>query len=227
MFARIAGTYDLLNHLLSAGIDRRWRRRAVAKALEGPCGVVVDACTGTGDLGLEFARHGARVVGVDFTPEMLARALPKRRRVASPTCFVHGDAQELPVRGESADVACVAFGIRNVEDRARAFGELLRVLRPGGLLLVLEFSRPPGRALGSLYGLYFERLLPGVGKLFSRDDDAYSYLVRTVNAWPSPIALQAELETLGLEDCGHELLTGGIACLHWGRRPLAPVVPRA
>ncbi len=219
MFARIAGTYDLLNHTLSLGIDRRWRRRVVDRAgdLEGR--LVVDACCGTGDLGVEFARRGARVVGVDFTPEMLGHALPKGACLEAPTVFAHGDALVLPVASGCADVVSVAFGIRNVADRRVAMREMLRVLKPGGRCFVLEFTQPPGPIFGGLYRLYFTRLLPGFGNLVSRDDDAYGYLARTVMAWPSPERLQAELEEEGFEGCGHELLTRGIACLHWGRKP--------
>lgn len=219
MFARIAGSYDFLNHALSAGIDRRWRRRAVERAGSSANGLVVDACCGTGDLGLEFARRGARVVGVDFTPEMLRHALPKRRELASAALFAHGDALFLPVRSDAADVACVAFGIRNVADRHEALRELKRVLRPGGRVLVLEFSKPPGAIIGPLYRLYFTQLLPRLGNLFSRDDDAYSYLARTVMEWPSPGELQTEMEAEGFTDCGFELLTRGICCLHWGTLP--------
>lgn len=222
MFAKIAGSYDFLNHLLSAGIDRRWRRRVVERAGELRGGTVVDACCGTGDLGLEFAKSGAQVIGVDFTPEMLVRALPKGRKRSARAVFAHGDALQLPVADGTADVSCVAFGIRNVADRLQGFRELARVVRPGGRVLVLEFSQPPGRIFGGLYRFYFTRLLPTFGNLVSRDDDAYSYLARTVMAWPSPDSLQAELEALGLVDCGYELLTGGIACLHWGTVSASP-----
>lgn len=221
MFARIAGSYDFLNHALSAGIDRRWRRRVVERAGETAGEVVIDACCGTGDLGLEFARSGATVVGVDFTPEMLQCALPKQGRVESPTLFTNGDALLLPIGSASADIACVGFGIRNVASRATALEEMKRVLRPGGRVLVLEFSQPPGVVFGSLYRFYFTKVLPNLGKLWSRDDDAYAYLARTVMAWPSPGELQAEMEAVGLVDCGFELLTRGIACLHWGKLPEA------
>lgn len=220
MFARIAGSYDFLNHALSAGVDRRWRRRAVERAGAAASGLVVDACCGTGDLGLEFARRGARVVGVDFTPEMLRHALPKRRELRTPTLFAHGDALSLPVASGVADVACVAFGIRNVADRIEALREMKRVLRPGGRILVLEFSQPPGAVFGPLYRFYFTQVLPRFGNLCSRDDDAYTYLARTVMAWPSPAELQAEMESEGFADCGFELLTRGICCLHWGTLPV-------
>jgi len=219
MFARIAGSYDFLNHFLSAGIDRRWRRRVVRRAGSLARGTVVDACCGTGDLGLEFARGGARICGVDFTPEMLRQALPKRGDQASRTIFAHGDALALPVADGVADISCVAFGIRNVADRIRGLEELARVVRPGGRVLILEFSQPPGAIFGAIYRFYFTRLLPLVGNIFSRDDDAYSYLARTVMAWPSPQELRAEMEASGMVDCGFELFSRGIACLHWGSIP--------
>ena len=218
MFSRIAGSYDLLNRSLSLGIDQRWRRRtvALAGALDGR--EVVDVCCGTGDLAVLFAERGAQVVGVDFTPEMLARAVPKGRR-AGHTLFVHGDAMCLPIPDASADVASVAFGIRNVADRRGGLAEMARVVRPGGLVIVLEFTTPPGKLFGALYRFYFTQLLPKLGGIISGDGDAYSYLPRTVLAWPSPDEFQAEFEELGLTGCGHEMLTRGIACLHWGRVP--------
>jgi len=219
MFARIAGTYDVLNHTLSLGIDRRWRRRVVERAGELDGRLVVDACCGTGDLGIEFAKRGARVVGVDFTPEMLRFALPKGDRVVSSTVFAHGDALVLPVASGCADVVSVAFGIRNVADRRVAMREMKRVLKPGGQAFILEFTQPPGAIFGGLYRFYFTKLLPGFGNLVARDNDAYAYLARTVMAWPKPARLQAELEEEGFEGCGHELFTRGIACLHWGRVP--------
>lgn len=227
MFARIAGVYDLLNRMLSLGIDRRWRRAMLAVAGPVDGRVVVDACCGTGDVAFEFARAGARVVGVDFTPEMLTRAHAKSAvtspRAATPlhgtTIFAHGDALALPVQSSSADLCTNAFGIRNVADRRAGIREMSRVLRPGGRVVILEFTMPPGRVLGALYRFYFTRVLPLVGRIVSRDGEAYAYLPRTVLAWPSPTELQRELEGEGLVECGHQLLTRGIACLHWGRVP--------
>lgn len=218
MFGRIAGRYDLLNRVLSLGIDRRWRARAVREA--GPLAgrLVVDACCGTGDLSLAFARAGAEVVGVDFTPEMLRRAQPKAQRGELRGLFVHGDALRLPLDSGCADVASVAFGVRNLADPDAGLRELARVLKPGGRLLVLEFSPPPRGALGALYRLYFTRLLPWIGGFVSGDREAYRYLPRTVAAWPEAGEFQRRLEALGLVECGYEPLTGGIATLHWGRR---------
>jgi demethylmenaquinone methyltransferase/2-methoxy-6-polyprenyl-1,4-benzoquinol methylase len=217
MFARIAGSYDLLNRVLSLGIDRRWRQAAVRQAGEVEGRVVVDACSGTGDLALAFRDAGARVVGVDFTREMLVHAVTKDR--GGEVAFAQGDALRLPVADGSADVASVAFGIRNVADRKRGLEELMRVVRPGGRVLVLEFTTPPGVVLGALYRFYFTRVLPIVGRLVSGDDGAYTYLPRTVLAWPSPTELEREMAEVGLVACGHRLLTRGIACLHWGTIP--------
>src|SRR5262245_146631 len=208
MFARIAGRYDLLNRTLSLGIDRRWRRQTVRAAGEVRGRLVVDACCGTGDLARDFAGAGARVVGVDFTGEMLARAVPKLVPMDSRSLLVQGDALELPVADGCADVASVAFGLRNLADRARGLAELARVVRPGGLVLVLEFTAPPRNAFGALFRFYFTHVLPRVGGWISGDAAAYRYLPDTVLAWPAPEALRADLEQAGLERCGFKLLGG-------------------
>lgn len=218
MFGRIAGRYDLLNRLLSAGIDRRWRERTVrrAGALKGKR--VVDACCGTGDLSLAFAAEGASVVGVDFTPEMLQHAGPKATERKLAGLFVHGDAMKLPIATGCADFCSVAFGVRNLADPDLGLRELARVLKPGGRLFVLEFSPPPPGLLGTLYRFYFLRVLPWIGGFISGDREAYRYLPRTVSAWPEPEAFRRQLEAAGLRDCGYERLTFGIASLHWGTR---------
>ncbi len=220
MFARIAGRYDLLNRVLSAGIDRRWRRRAVRRSGVGRGALVVDACCGTGDLSLEFAAAGARVVGVDFTREMVGLAPPKARGRRAATLFAHADALRLPVRSGCADVVSVAFGVRNLADAHAGLREFVRVVRPGGMVLVLEFSPPPRGWFGRLYSFYFQRVLPKVGGWISGDAEAYRYLPRTVSAWPEPQEFRRWMERAGLEHCGHESLSFGIAALHWGRRPV-------
>jgi demethylmenaquinone methyltransferase/2-methoxy-6-polyprenyl-1,4-benzoquinol methylase len=218
MFGRIAARYDLLNRLLSLGVDRSWRARTVRAAgpLEGR--VVVDACCGTGDLALAFASAGAEVVGVDFTPEMLRRARPKAARRGLEGLFVHGDALRLPLESGCADVASVAFGVRNLADADAGLRELARVIKPGGRVLVLEFNPPPPGWLGALYRFYFSRVLPRIGGLISGDPEAYRYLPRTVAQWSSPGEFQRRMEGAGLVECGFERLSGGIASLHWGRR---------
>lgn len=221
MFGRIASRYDLLNRLLSAGIDKRWRKRTVAKAEEllGPLAktTVLDSCCGTGDLALELAEAGASVVGVDFTPEMLQFALPKGDKSARAVLFARGDAMLLPLEEGEADLSTVAFGIRNVADRIVGLREMSRVVRPDGWVLVLEFTQPPGAIFSRLYRFYFTRVLPFVGKLVSKDDAAYRYLPDSVLSWPTAGEFQREMEQVGLVDCGFEYLTRGIACLHWGR----------
>ncbi|HTF87589.1 MAG TPA: ubiquinone/menaquinone biosynthesis methyltransferase [Planctomycetota bacterium] len=221
MFARISGRYDLLNHLLSMGIDRSWRRKTVEAAGDVEGRVVVDACCGTGDLSAAFARRGARVIGVDFTPEMLSHAGAKLTRSKHPAIFAHGDALALPLRTACADVTSVAFGVRNLSDARAGLAEMARVTKPGGRVLVLEFTTPRGAVLGPAYRLYFTRLLPTFGRWISKDEEAYMYLPRTVSAWPSPEQFQRDLESVGLVECGFRTLTRGIACLHWGRVPKA------
>ncbi len=227
MFGRIAGRYDLLNRLLSAGIDQRWRKATVRHAerelagLESRCGI--DFCCGTGDLALAFRKAGAEVLGFDFTPEMLPIARDKGERAPGARgAFLQGDAMAAPAVDGQVDFSSVSFGIRNVADRKGCLSEMARVVRPGGIVLVLEFTMPPGAILGALYRLYFTRILPTVGRLVSKDDDAYSYLPRTVLAWPDPDAFRDEFVEAGLEDCGYRRLTRGIACLHWGRKPADP-----
>lgn len=227
MFARISGTYDLLNRGLSLGVDQRWRRAALrvlsgGDSLEGKR--IVDVCTGTGDLALLAARAGANVVGIDFTREMVALAPAKARKQGGKwpmgtSVFLQGDAQDLPLRTSDAHGATVAFGIRNTADRLQTLREMARVVRPGGRVVVLEFSTPRTRLFGALYRAYFTQVLPRLGGLVSRDADAYSYLPRTVLAWPTPPVFQQEFEGLGFIDCGHRRLTGGIACLHFGAVP--------
>ncbi len=230
MFARISGTYDPLNRGLSMGLDQRWRRAALNMICAGESlggQRVVDICTGTGDLALLAASAGAQVVGLDFTLEMVARAPAKAKKQSSKagsgtTLFVHGDAQNLPLVSGQADAATVAFGIRNTSDRIQTLNEMARVVRPGGRVVVLEFSTPRSAFFGALYRGYFTRVLPCLGRMVSRDADAYSYLPRSVMAWPDPEEFQAEFEALGLLDCGFRRLTGGIACLHHGTVPHSP-----
>lgn len=222
MFGRIAGRYDFLNRVLSAGIDQRWRRVLADRLGELDGKLLLDCCSGTGDLAFLLQGRGARVVGVDFTPEMLRLARAKQLRRAPRTergsgLFVGGDALALPIGDRALDAASIAFGIRNVADRRAGLAELARVVREGGWVLVLEFSMPRGRLVGPLYRWYFTRCLPLVGGWVSGDREAYRYLPDTVLSWPSPDDLRAEMEALGLVDCGYRLLSCGVACLSWGR----------
>ena len=222
MFDRIAPRYDLLNRLLSAGTDVRWRRRAVDFLELAPPLRVLDLCTGTADMLVEVVSRDPRNsgLGVDLAQGMLTRGLSKlvRRGYASRARLAGGDGERLPVRGASFDAAPVGFGIRNIGDPRRALAEVHRALRPGGRFVVLEFSMPDG-LLGRAYRAYFTVLLPRIGRLVSGDGSAYSYLRASVEAFPRPQAFGVLMEQAGFVSVRIEPLTFGIACLHRGEKP--------
>jgi len=212
MFGQIAPRYDLLNHLLSFNIDRRWRRRVVE--LARPAGPVLDVCTGTGDLAAAFRGGGTEpVVGVDFCAPMLAHG--RRKPVCAGVRFVRGDALRLPLPSDRFDVVSVAFGIRNVSDLDAGLRELVRVTRPGGRIAILEFSRPRNRVFGAIYAFYFGRVLPFVGNLLSRSK-AYTYLNRSVLAWSTEQELAARMTAAGCSRVEVFPLTLRIAAVHLG-----------
>ena len=222
MFDRIAPRYDLLNRLLSAGTDVRWRRRAVDFLGLGSTGRVLDLCTGTADLLIEWLGRGTACqgVGVDLSTEMLSRGALKldARGQAERSGLLAGDAERLPFRSDAFDGAIVAFGIRNVGDVDEALREAFRVLRPGGRFVILEFGMPSG-LVGTLYRFYFGRLLPLVGGLLSGDPGAYRYLPASVRRFDAPEALAARLGQAGFRAVDRQCLTLGIAWLHRGEKP--------
>ena len=222
MFDRIAPRYDLLNRVLSAGTDVRWRRRAVDFLELAPPLRVLDLCTGTADLLVEaLSRHpGSSGLGIDFAQGMLVRGARKleRRGLARRAWLAGGDGERLPVRDASHDAALVGFGIRNVSDPLRALREVHRALRPGGRFVVLEFGVPDG-TLGRLYRSYFTAILPRIGGLVSGDRSAYAYLPASVASFPKPRAFAALMEQAGFASLRYEPLTFGIACLHRGEKP--------
>lgn len=224
MFDRIAPRYDLLNRVLSAGTDVRWRRQAVDYLGLGAGARVLDLCTGTADLLIEALGRGPgrSGVGVDLSFEMLARGASKLRRrgMQQRAALASGDVERLPLRAACFDGALVAFGIRNVGERQGALAEVLRVLRPGGRLVVLEFSTPPG-LLGRLYRLYFLRVLPRIGSLVSGDGGAYGYLPASVDRFPAPTRFGEELRAAGFGSVEWRSLTFGIAHLHRGEKAAA------
>ena len=224
MFARIARRYDLLNHLLSANVDKRWRRlvaERVAGHVGGSGGRVLDVACGTGDLSLTISERAARaeVTGLDFCRPMLdvARRKARERRRAIP--LVEGDALALPFGEAVFDAATIAFGLRNLASVERGLGELFRVTRPGGLVCVLEFSRPVVPVLRGLFGFYFTRVLPRVGGAVSGSRGAYEYLPDSVSRFPDQDGLAGLMRAAGFGRVGYENLTGGIAALHTGTRP--------
>lgn len=217
MFAGVARRYDLLNHLLSAGLDLVWRRQAAA-ALAAPAGAaVLDLCCGTGDQAAALGRRGASVAAADFCVPMLALARRKFRRLAPPRPRpLAADALALPFPARRFAGAVVAFGLRNVADLDAALRQLAAVLRPGGRLVVLEFAIPEARPLRALYLLYFRRLLPWIGRLISARGSAYSYLPESVLAFPQRRGFLDHMAGAGFGDLGWRDLSLGIVCLYSG-----------
>lgn len=223
MFSGIAGRYDLLNHVLSMGTDLYWWWRMARASGAGPGRLLLDVAAGTGDSSLALARRGAEVVSTDFTFAMLALGPAKFRRKGLEGriwASAGADAQALPFRPGTFDGVTICYGIRNVEDRRKAYAEFLRVLKPGGRLTILEFSRPRWAWLRGLYGWYSRAVLPRLGGWISGDSSAYAYLPESIRAFPEQALLAAELEAAGFEKISWENLTGGIAALHLGSKPL-------
>jgi demethylmenaquinone methyltransferase/2-methoxy-6-polyprenyl-1,4-benzoquinol methylase len=209
MFDRIAPVYDAMNHSMTAGLDRRWRR-ITAEAVVRPGDRVLDACCGTGDLAIGARARGADVVGLDFSERMLERARRKEPAIE----WVRGDVLALPFDDASFDSATVGFGVRNVEDLEAGLRELRRVLRPGGRLGILELTTPRG-ALAPFYRVWFDRIVPLLGKVLP-GGAAYTYLPASVRRFPGPDALVELLEVTGFGDVRYRLFAGSIVALHVG-----------
>lgn len=221
MFGSIAGRYDLLNRVLSLGLDAAWRREAVRVAVAGRPRRILDVATGTADvaLGLKKAAPQARVVGVDFAEPMLAIGRGKAARAGLDIALEYGDGTDLPYGDESFDVVTIAYGLRNFADRDAGLREFQRVLVPGGTLVVLEFPPPRTGPVGRLFRLYFRRVLPVIGGLVSGNSSAYAYLPRSVLAFPSPHELAVAMRDAGFGEVRYKLQTLGISALHVGVKP--------
>ena len=216
MFDRIAGIYDLINSVMTAGLHHSWRQRAADLAAVGPGDRVLDVATGTGDMAIELAGRvapGGEVVGSDFSEEMLKLARAKAPQLR----FEWGNALELPYADSEFDATTVGFGARNFSDLERGLKELARVVRPGGRVVVLEITTPRRPPLSTFYGLWFDRLVPLIGRV-AGDSDAYEYLPSSVRRFPGPEGLAAAMERAGLERIRWVLTAGGIIAIHVGER---------
>jgi len=224
MFGQIAGRYDLLNRLLSLGIDRSWRRRTVRLVPPLDDAPILDVCTGTADLALAYWRaSGGRVpiVGADFCRPMLEIGRKKCRRAGAEgqVALIEADAVRLPFPDGMFQIVCVAFGLRNVSDTDAGLREMTRVCRPGGRVAVLEFSTPTAWPLGAVYGWYFQRILPRIGQVLARNTQAaYNYLPASVGQFPQGEALAGRMRAAGLGEVWFRPFTFGVATLYVGRR---------
>jgi len=222
MFDAISPRYDLLNRLFSLGVDQGWRRRVVRLVRREPVERLLDVATGTADLAILAARRDAakHVTGVDISEGMLGHGRKKveARHLGGRVTLQHADSAALPFADGTFGAVTVAFGVRNFEDIERGLAEMRRVLQPGGRLFVLEFSRPKNDLLGRLFRFYFHRVMPTIGRLISRDKAAYTYLPKSVDAFPEGPGFLALLEKAGLREARAESLSGGIATLYSARK---------
>jgi len=219
MFDRIAGFYDVMNSVMTAGLHHKWRRRAVALACVGPGDRVLDVATGTGDLALELAARvapGGEVIASDFSEEMLTRARSKGTGAPVALTFEWANAMELPYSDGEFATATVGFGARNFSDLDRGLAEMARVVRRGGTVVVLEITTPTRPPLSGFYRLWFDRVVPLIGKL-AGDPQAYEYLPNSVKRFPPPAELAARMDRCGL-DVRYILTAGGIIALHVGTK---------
>jgi demethylmenaquinone methyltransferase/2-methoxy-6-polyprenyl-1,4-benzoquinol methylase len=221
MFDRVAGRYDALNSLMTAGLHHRWRERAAAQTRLRPGDSALDVCCGTGDLALELSKlvtPGGHVVGCDFSEPMLDLAREKTaERGIDGVRFEWADALELPYDGERFDAVTVGFGVRNLADLDRGLREMARVLKPGGRLVILEITQPTRPPLSLFFSLWFDRIVPLLGS-FSSNPEAYAYLPESVRSFPSPRGLAEKMEGAGFGGIRYTVLAGGIIAIHSGVR---------
>ena len=222
LFSRIAATYDSLNHLLSLNIDRRWRRELVRCAGAKPGDRILDICTGTGDVAIRFAENNqaAEIVGIDLSEEMLRIAARKMRRNGDggKVRLLKGDALNLPFDDNYFDIVTIAFGLRNIGHHARGISEMMRVLKEGGQLLILEFSPPGNDLFGICYRLCLNTIIPAVGGVMSGSSRAYRYLSSSIADFPGPDEIITLMETGGLKKLQAQRLTRGIAYVYRGEK---------
>ncbi len=220
MFNNISKTYDFLNHFLSLGIDRRWRKKAIAELKDIQPETILDIATGTGDLAIEANKQlqPKKIIGVDISVGMLdvGREKLKKKNLDHIITLDEGDSENLPFQDNSFDAVIVAFGVRNFANVEKGLSEMIRVLRPGGKCVILEFSKPKVFPIKQLYNFYFSAILPGIGRLTSKDKKAYSYLYESVQAFPEGKAFEDLLLKLGLKQTKCTALTMGICSIYSG-----------
>jgi demethylmenaquinone methyltransferase / 2-methoxy-6-polyprenyl-1,4-benzoquinol methylase len=225
MFAGIAPKYDFINHLLSFNLDRRWRKvlmQRLRPVLERADATVLDLCCGTGDVLIDFKSvSNARVMGADFCHPMLVSARRKTLQKGFDSLLVEGDALQLPVANGSFDAIAISFGFRNLANYAAGLRELHRVLKPGGVLAILEFSHPQGLIVKAGYKLYSKVFMPALGAAVSGSREAYTYLPDSIRKFPCAHELRCMMESAGFVNAHFELLTGGIAALHTGAKRIS------
>lgn len=214
MFDRIAGSYDLLNSVMTAGLHHHWRRRAADLAQVGPGAQVLDVATGTGDLAVELRSRGADVIGSDFSEGMLDLARAKEPAIT----WEWGNALELPYEADRFDAVTVGFGARNFSDLEAGIRDMTRVAKPGGRVVILEITTPTKPPLSTFFRIWFDRIVPKLGRV-SGESDAYTYLPNSVKRFPGAHELAATMERAGLTDIRYILTAGGIIALHVGVKP--------
>lgn len=220
MFDNISPKYDLLNRLFSMGIDQGWRRKVIRLMAREPVEHLLDVATGTADLAILGSTKAQRVTGVDISEGMLAHGRTKvaKRGLEKRVVLQRADSEALPFADATFDAVTVAFGVRNFEHLELGVREMLRVLKPGGRLFVLEFSKPQHTPMRQLFRFYFHRVMPAIGRSVSRDSAAYTYLPKSVDAFPEGAAFLQVMRQAGGRECAAEALTGGIASLYTARK---------
>ncbi len=214
LFATIADRYDLITVLLSGGLDKRWKRRLVAKIPAPKDAAALDLACGTGDIAFELAAAGSRVIGVDITPRMVRLASLKPQRFRHDVSFVTGDMMALPIPDATFDVVTTGYGLRNVPDLAGALAEIHRVLRPGGLLLSLDFDKPTNRVVRSVYLAYLTAVGSILGAVLHGDPDTYRYIPESIQRYPGAAGVCALARTAGFARCTHQPVLGGFLAMH-------------
>ncbi len=219
MFSRIALRYDLLNHLLSLGLDFGWRKKVSEQTARTECRRILDVCTGTGDMAISLCHYWkekAHIDAIDFSPELLAIGEMKTKKAGVQDCitFREANAEQIPFSDESFDAVTIAFGLRNIQDRKGALVDFLRVTKPKGCFVCLEFSQPGNRLFSSVYSFYLTRFVPAVSAIFGSDPGAYRYLGETIKDFPTAKQLSRMIEAAGWRNVSYETLAGGIVAIH-------------